>query len=428
MFPLRNTGYTSLERPVPNVTGMTTSTFDPTIWRLADDDLMPQVSSGPLGGARVAVKDLFAIAGQPIGAGNPTFLAEAPRQDRNARVVDDLMRAGATVVGITRTDEFAFSLAGTNPHYGTPPNAVCPDRVPGGSSSGSAAAVALGLADIGLGTDTGGSIRVPAAYQGLWGIRTTHGAVSHEGVHGLAPSFDTVGWLTREPTLLEAVGKVLLPLAAGRAFTAILVSDQLLDAADPDVAAAAREFLAGPLPLDVRGSQLGPADGSGWPLAEWREVFVTIQGHEAWAEHGAWVTAHPGALGSAVAERFRRAATITDAQRDRALAARRRIARTVRRAIGDEVLAVPSTATAPPLRSGADPATGPARTSTLQLTCIAGLSGLPALAIPLRTAAGLPCGLSLVGPAGSDRDLLALGRTIGSATPEDGGALVEEGL
>ncbi len=427
VFPSRNTGYTWLERAVPNVTDMTTSSFDPAIWRLADDDLMPQVSSGPLGGARVAVKDLFAIAGQPIGAGNPTFLAGAPLQDRNARVVDDLMRAGATVVGITRTDEFAYSLAGTNPHYGTPPNAVCPDRVPGGSSSGSAAAVALGLADIGLGTDTGGSIRVPAAYQGLWGIRTTHGAVSHEGVHGLAPSFDTVGWLTRDPTLLEAVGKVLLPLAAGRSFETILVDDRLLDAADPDVAAAARAFLAGPLPLAVRRIVVG-AEEEGWPLEEWRRVFVTIQGHEAWAEHGAWVSAHPGALGEAVAARFRFASTITDAERDKALAARRRIARTVRRTIGDDLLAVPSAASVPPLRDGADPAVGPARAATLSLTCIAGLSGLPALAIPLRTAEGLPCGLTLVGPPGSDRDLLALGRRIGSATAEDGGAPVKEGL
>ncbi len=115
------------------------------------------------------------------------------------------------MTGISRTDEFAYSLAGTNAHFGTPPNPRAPRRISGGSSSGSVSAVALGHVSIGLGTDTGGSIRVPAAYQGVWGIRTTHGAVDRGGLLPLAPTFDTVGWFARTPALLAAVGEVLLP-------------------------------------------------------------------------------------------------------------------------------------------------------------------------------------------------------------------------
>ena len=169
----------------------------------------------PLAGESVAVKDLYAVAGQRVGAGNPAWLDQAAVETSNAWAVQQLLEAGADVAGIARTDEFAYSLAGTNAQYGTPPNPKAPRRISGGSSSGSSSAVSLGHASIGLGTDTGGSIRVPAAYQGLWGIRTTHGLVPTDGLLPLAPSFDTVGWLTRSPALLARVGETLLPEGPG---------------------------------------------------------------------------------------------------------------------------------------------------------------------------------------------------------------------
>ncbi|MGH3390196.1 MAG: amidase family protein, partial [Actinomadura sp.] len=152
------------------------------IWRVIGDPLVPGVPDGPLSGSRVAVKDLFAVAGQRIGGGNPDRLAGAAVQPEHAWAVRALLDAGADVIGIAQTDELAFSLFGTNAHYGTPPNPAAPGRIPGGSSNGPVAAVALGQAEIGLGTDTGGSIRVPASYCGLYGIRPTHGAVPVEGV------------------------------------------------------------------------------------------------------------------------------------------------------------------------------------------------------------------------------------------------------
>lgn len=167
--------------------------------------------AGELAGLRVAVKDLFAVAGFAIGAGNPTFLAQQSPQPEHAVAVPRLLDAGAAITGIAQTDEFAYSLAGTNIHYGTPPNPRAPGRISGGSSSGSASATTAGQVDIGLGTDTGGSIRVPASYQGLWGLRTTHGSVDRTGLLPLAPSFDTVGVLTRDPTTLrKAIGVLLV--------------------------------------------------------------------------------------------------------------------------------------------------------------------------------------------------------------------------
>ena len=184
---------------------------DRTVWREVGYPLLPATGTGPLTGMSVAVKDLFALEGFRIGAGNKEWLAESSAETTTAPAAAALLAAGAEVAGIARTDEFAYSLAGTNAHYGTPPNPKAPGRISGGSSSGSASAVSLGQATIGLGTDTGGSIRVPSAYQGLFGIRTTHGAVSTEGLLPLAPSFDTVGWMTRDAATLAAVGSVLLP-------------------------------------------------------------------------------------------------------------------------------------------------------------------------------------------------------------------------
>jgi amidase len=178
--------------PDPSIDAAT-SPFDRRVWRVVGDPLVrgarTAVTALPLAGIAVAVKDLIAVAGQPVGAGNPAWLAEQQPQLRSAPALEALLAAGADVVGIARTDEFAYSLAGTNVHYGTPPNPAAPGAISGGSTSGPASAVALGQAAVGLGTDTGGSIRIPASYQGLVGIRTSHGAIDTAGELPLAPAF-----------------------------------------------------------------------------------------------------------------------------------------------------------------------------------------------------------------------------------------------
>jgi amidase len=171
---------------------------------------------GPLAGRRFAVKDLFAIAGHRACFGNPDWLSTHWAAEATAPVITWLLDAGAALVGTTVTDELAFSLTGENPHYGTPPNPAAPGRVPGGSSSGSASAVAGGLVDFALGTDTGGSVRVPASHCGIFGFRPTHGAVSPAGVLPFSPSFDTVGWFARDADTLAAVGDRLFPATRDR--------------------------------------------------------------------------------------------------------------------------------------------------------------------------------------------------------------------
>ncbi|TQL03233.1 AtzH-like domain-containing protein [Cellulomonas sp. SLBN-39] len=395
--------------------------FDPRVWRVLGDPLVPGAPDGPLAGRAVAVKDLFAVAGQRVGVGNPAWLAGAPVEAEHAHAVAALLGAGAHVRGIARTDELAYSLAGTNAHTGAPPNPRAPGRVPGGSSSGSAAAVALGQADVGLGTDTGGSIRVPASYQGLYGVRTTHGAVPTTGLVPLAPSFDTVGWLTRDADLLAAVGDALLPPGTGAARTSrLVVSPALLALAQDDVATRVRRFAA----------DAGAAPTTAWDgvdLAAWAEVFRLRQAWEAWRAHGDWVGAHPGALGADVAGRFAAAALVDDATGARAGEQRERVRAQVLDLVGDDVLVLPA---APSVAPRPDPAGLDAvRAATLRLTCVAGLGGLPAVVLPTpgptpppgpdgRTGAraDLPVGVCLVAAPGRDRELLALARDLARTT------------
>ncbi|SFJ77165.1 amidase [Cellulomonas sp. KH9] len=392
---------------------------DTRVWRVLGDPLVAGAAAGPLARRAVAVKDLFAVAGQRVGAGNPTWLAGADVAVSHATAVDRLLAAGADVRGVARTDELAYSLAGTNAHSGTPPNPRAPGRVPGGSSSGSAAAVALGQADVGLGTDTGGSIRVPASYQGLFGVRTTHGAVATTGLVPLAPTFDTVGWLTRDADLLAEVGDVLLPPGTTDARSGrLVVSDALLAAAQDDVATRVAAFAdaAGATPTD----RWDDVD-----LGAWAEVFRVLQAWEAWSSHGDWVRAHPGALGADVAGRFAVASTVTDAAGRAAGAARESIRTRIVDLVGDDVLVLPAT---PSVAPRPDPAELDAvRAATLRLTCVAGLGGLPAVVLPAHRGTGpgdlppvgrqapQPVGVCLVAAPGRDRDLLALARDLATS-------------
>lgn len=295
--------------------------------------------------------------------------------------------------GIAQTDEFAYSLAGANDHYGTPPNPAAPGRLPGGSSSGPAAAVALGEVSVGLGTDTGGSIRVPAAYQGLYGIRTTHDAVSRVGLLPMAPTFDTVGWMTRDAATLARVGEVLLPASPGGRDDLVSIA-QLFELADPEVAHVVRT-----------GLDHQPLAPGRLPLEEWREAFIVLQAWEAWRAHGAWLEGRTDTLGLDVRARFERARSVTDDAAGSARANVDRARRTIRELVGDRVLVLPSAPTVAPV-IGSD--LRRVRDATLALTCVAGIGGLPAVTVPLTATSGLPCGLCLVAAPGRDRDLLEL--------------------
>ncbi|WP_338693539.1 amidase [Streptomyces sp. Q6] len=382
---------------------------DPTVWREYGDPLVPATVHGSLSGLSVAVKDLFAIAGHRVGAGNPAWLAESSPQRVTATAVTALLAAGADIAGIARTDEFAYSLAGTNAHYGTPPNPAAPDRISGGSTSGPASAVALGLADIGLGTDTGGSIRIPSSYQGLYGIRPSHGAVSTAGLLPLAPSFDTVGWIARDARTLRAAGRVLLPRRPhGPAPSGVVLAQEILDVASPEVAASVRaavaDWRAADLPR-IRTLRFDTAVLPGWVRA-----FQTKQGVEAWRRWGPWVSRHRDSLNPDVRSRFETASTYTSDDLAAAEAVLREARARVDDLLGDQILILPSASSVAPTRAEAalgGPVIEQTRAQTFRLTCLAGLSGRCAVSIPVRSRTA-PVGLCLVGPRGSDRHLLDL--------------------
>jgi amidase len=376
--------------------------MDLSVWREHGDPLAPATGTGPLDGVRVAVKDLFALAGHRTGAGNPHWLADSSAAAKDATALARLRRAGAEVAGLAQTDELAFSLSGANVHYGTPPNPAAPDLVTGGSSNGPASAVATGEADAGLGTDTGGSVRVPASCCGLYGLRPTHGVVPVDGVVPLAPSFDTVGWLTRDPALLRAVGRVLLPAYPSMAPRRLLVPAAVLDDLPPAVAEAVRAA-AGDLAAawDVQ-VDLGRAS---WARVEppLLAAFRAVQAAEAWRLHGAWIDAHPGALGAGIEGRFRFGATVSAADERHARRLIGEWKRTVE--LWDGVwLALPAAGGPAHPRAATPAATDAWRMATLRCTVLASACGLPSAVLPTR--GGPPLGLALVAPAGADHSLL----------------------
>ena len=278
--------------------------LDRSVWRTVGDPLWQGAWEGPLAGLTVAVKDLFAIKGYRIGAGNPAYLDEARAETTTAPAVTDLLRGGASLRGIARTDEFAYSIAGDNAHYGTPPNGALPGALPGGSSSGPASAVATGQAEIGLATDTAGSVRVPASYQGLWGLRTTHGLVPRQGLLPLAQSFDTIGWLTRDGATLQRVVDWCLSYDGSES------TESVLGESDDDLPwrflvpeRGARRGRA----RDARRLRRAAGAACGHPrmprastrvsigdLDEYFLPFRTVQGAEAWRNNGEWVQRAPG--------------------------------------------------------------------------------------------------------------------------------------
>jgi amidase len=384
---------------------------------------------GALANLTFAVKDLFDIEGVAKTCGCPAYGARFPDPAAaNAPAVQTLLTAGARLTGRAVMDELAYSLTGGNPHHGTPTNADAPGRTPGGSSSGSAAAVAGGLADFALGTDTGGSVRVPASYCGVPGIRPSHGAVALEGAMALAPSFDTVGWFARDTEVLQAVGEHLLPLDTdGAEIGRLTIAADAWELAEPETQRALKSW---PERLRQRltgGAAVALAEESGG-LEAWRDAFRTVQAREAFAQHGAWIAESDTPLGPELAQRWAWVQTVTDADAEAAWeTVRAAAARIQDLTAAGGVIALPSApGVAPPIAGDAD-AWADHRARVLTLSCIASLSGCPQVSLPVATQDGLPLGLGLIGPKGGDRALLTFASRLLPANQErDPGAVFDE--
>ncbi len=378
--------------------------------------VLPYADTGPLAGLRFAAKDLFDVAGYPTGGGNPHVLALSGIKSTTAPTVQTLLDAGAELAGKTYPDELAFSMNGINAHFGTPRNGGAPDRIPGGSSSGSAAAVSNGLVDFALGTDTGGSVRAPASHCGLFGLRPTHARISLAGCMDLAPSYDTCGFFTRDIDTFSRVGAVLL----GDDTTVLPASPRLLF---PDdgwgllEAAVSEAFDPALTRIEALFGKLGQVEMApeGFDALYW--AFRYIQGREAWQTDGELIETHGLALGPGVKERFAWSKQVTDAQFEEACLVRKAVTARLADLLGDDgVLVLPSMPDIAPLLATSEAELETYRNHAIKLLCLAGLSGFPQLSMPIAKRQGAPLGLSLLGPAGSDRSLIALAGTIMAAS------------
>lgn len=369
---------------------------------------IPATGSGPLDGLTFGLKDIYDIAGRVAGCGNPDWARTHAAAGQHSHVAEKLLAAGAALAGMTHTDELAYSLNGENVHYGTPVNQNAPTRIPGGSSSGSASVTAAGLVDFAIGSDTGGSVRIPGSYCGIFGIRTTHGVIDLDGCMPLAPSYDTVGWFARDAEILTRVGNALLPPespenpAIPTDGWRMLSDSALFELCDPETAQFLNAEYAQLISNSAQTDLYFDAEES-------KEAFRILQAREIWETHGDWIKACNPAFAADVDGRFRMAAAISDEEVEQMRPIRHRLVEQLHGLLGDNGCLILPTAPGPAPLAGSDPASlDTFRYRVIALTSLAGHAGLPQVTIPCQKDGQPPIALSLIGPAASDRSLLAL--------------------
>lgn len=374
-------------------------------------------AEGQLSGLTFGVKDVFALEGYTSSAGNPDWLRTHSPAEQTAPAIRKLLEAGAELRGTTHTDELMYSLNGQNVHYGTPVNPQAPDRIPGGSSSGSAVAVSAGLRDFAIGTDTGGSVRIPSSYCGIYGIRPTHGLVDIHGVIPLAQGFDTVGWMANSADVLYRVGQALLQDVAaaaqprpGDSFDIVYWPQEAWAGAEAETSELLRQvaerLLSGAASQEgaVKQEQIAIAPEG---LAAWMTAFRTVQGIEIWEQHQQWIEEVQPTFADDIAGRFHWASTLQREQSGEAFALMNEVRERLHQLLGNNGLLILPTATGPaPAVHIEGEANEQRRSRTMQLSCIAGLSGLPQVSIPAGYIEGAPVGLSVIAGPGQDLRLL----------------------
>lgn len=375
-----------------------------------DNIQVPGSGQGPLRGLTFAVKDIIDVAGQTTGAGNPTWYRSHEPAPRHATAVQRLLDAGADLAGKTITEEFAYGLIGENYHYGTPVNPRVEGGIPGGSSSGSASVVASGQVDFALGTDTGGSVRVPASFCGLYGIRPSHGRVSLDGIMPLAPSLDTCGWFARDAGLLRTIGSVLLDESLALPPQRVLLAEDAFEIADETVRDALRSAVARVEELIGTVEIVRPAEMAGLPgYAAWQGAMQVTRGSEAAASHLAWMRDSDPEMGPGFRDRFEAGGAYTSEEIADAMAKRAMVEGYLAGLLGDDaVMLVPAAPRAAP-PGGADEAVyDDLRLRNELYNCAAPLARLPQISLPLGETPDGPVGLGVIAGHGNDEMLLDL--------------------
>ncbi|WP_184693986.1 amidase family protein [Rhizobium leguminosarum] len=364
---------------------------------------------GSLFGLRLAVKDLFDVAGYPTAAGNAAVLVASGIKRATAPLVQTLLEAGACFVGKTNTDELAYSLIGGNIHFGMPINPRDPTLIPGGSSSGSAVAVAAGLADLGLGTDTSGSIRLPAAINGLIGWRPTHGSLDNRALRPLAPSFDVPGFMTRSLEPMAAVMSAVGMPAANDQPSSILIPEDIFETIDGTIA---DEMIAS---IRSAAMPIRRIDFiSSFSLADLAVAFTTILQKEAWESNKTLFERSPDAIAADIAARLRAGSRLDDGEVREARRIRTLFSGEIERLLCENmVVALPTVAMNPPARDSGRESFAAFRSACIKLLCLSGLSGCPQLAFPIASRAG-NTSLSLFGARNADSLLMNVARRIGA--------------
>jgi amidase len=368
-------------------------------------------AGGPLAGLTFAAKDLFDVAGVPTGGGNHDWPTGRPIPTRHAWAVQTLLDAGATLIGKTVTDEVSLGILGENAFDGTPLNTKAPDRVPGGSSSGSAAVVAAGLCDTALGTDTGGSVRVPASFCGLYGIRPTHGRIDVTGMLPQAPTSDTAGWFARDAGTFARVSEAMLGEEIPRVLpNKLVIAVDAFGFADAPVAAALQPMVKRIASLlgASREEVMAPQG-----LSVWARAQRALQPVEAWNTFKSWLDERNPRMAFSVARGLVMASMISPA--DQAWANLMRQEARARMAYllpADTILCLPTTPFPAPLKGQGLSVLDPLRDRITCLCAQGGLAGHPQVSLPGTMVDGLPVGLSIIGPRGSDASLVAVARAL----------------
>jgi aspartyl-tRNA(Asn)/glutamyl-tRNA(Gln) amidotransferase subunit A len=388
--------------------------------RAADRRAQDGKSLGPLDGRIVSIKDLFDVAGERTTAGS-VLLKESDPALYDALVVSRLRAAGAVIIGKTNMTEFAFSGIGINPHYGTPGNALDISRIPGGSSSGAAVSVARAMADIAIGSDTGGSVRIPAALNGLVGFKPSQARISREGAFPLSTTLDSIGPLCRSVHDAAATDSVL----AGDDYQALPQRDLqglrlgvprglLFSQADAQVLAAVESALAqlADAGAEVDNEKLDDILSEPFRLQE-RGPLVSAEA--AWV-HRAWTETKAQAYDPRVLNRIRRgqamdAVTYVDIMQGRVAL----MAALDARMTELDALVLPTVPLLAPridALQNDDEAFFSTNALMLRNPSVFNFLDLPALSLPVQAAGAQGVGLMLVGRRGGDRELLALGAAV----------------
>lgn len=380
--------------------------------------------SGALNSLQFAVKDVIDIEGFKTSCGNPYWRDSHPVAVANAVCIDQLLYTGGQCIGKTVTDELAFSLDGENFFYGTPLNPKSPERVPGGSSSGSASAVACGLVDFAIGTDTGGSVRVPASNCGIFGMRPSHGFISVAGVNPFAPTFDTVGFFAHSSDILAKVASVLLacdvpPTVEVGTVHLVKEAFAIADLEFVEALSAPIEQLRKIFGDKVKETSLRKfnSDAQVSDLQTWLNTHSTIQWAEIWSCLGSWVEYVKPEFGPRIKRNFE---LTKDLDRSKIMEAKRRMwvyFRSVKSFLqNNDLLCIPTAPSVAPLKGslGNDRTTCTYYPRALSLTSIAGIGRLPQVTLPLAYVNGVPIGLSLLASHGQDAFLLGVVQMVAS--------------